>query len=57
MLKSKQDEINKIRNVSDKIVANKSNIKNDIVNLKEILDAAEDIKKRYRDIFVQISDR
>lgn len=57
LLKSKQDEINRIRNVSDKIVANKSNIKNDIVNLKEILDAAEDIKKRYRDIFVQISDR
>ena len=43
--------------MSDKIVANKSNIKNDIVNLNEILDAAEDIKKRYRDIFVQITDR
>ena len=57
LLKSKQEEINKIRHVSDKIVANKSNIKNDIVNLKEILDAADDIKKRYRDIFVQISDR
>ena len=43
--------------MSDNIVANKSKIKNDVLNLKEILDAAEDIKKRYRDIFVQISDR
>jgi hypothetical protein len=43
--------------VSDNITANKSKIKNDVLNLKEILDAAEDIKKRYRDIFVQISDR
>ncbi len=43
--------------MSDNITANKSKIKNDVLNLKEILDAAEDIKKRYRDIFVQISDR
>jgi hypothetical protein len=49
--------MNNIRDVSDNILVNKAKFMNDISNLKEILDAANDIKKRYRDIFVQISDR
>jgi hypothetical protein len=49
--------MNNIRDVSDNIVVNKAKFMSDISNLKEILDAANDIKKRYRDIFVQISDR
>lgn len=49
--------MNNIRDVSDNILVNKAKFMSDISNLKEILEAANDIKKRYRDIFVQISDR
>ncbi len=56
-IKSRHSELNNIRDMSDNIIANKAKFKNDIANLKEILDCAEDVKRRYRDIFVQISDR
>lgn len=57
ILKSKQEIINKIRELCDTIAANKARLKYEIANLKDILDAAEDIKQRYRNLFIQISDR
>ena len=57
LLKSKQEIINKIRELCEQIAANKSRLKHEICNLKEILELAEEIKQRYRNIFIQISDR
>ena len=57
MLKSKQEIIAKIRELCDIINTNKTRLKHEISNLIDILDLAEEIKNRYRNIFVQISDR
>ncbi len=57
MLKSKQEIIGKIRELCDIINTNKTRLKYEISNLIDILDLAEEIKNRYRNIFVQISDR
>lgn len=56
-LKQKQDEMNNIRDLTDRILTFRSKFNNDITNVKEILDITEEIKKRYKDIFVQISER
>jgi hypothetical protein len=57
LLKSKQEIIGKIRELCDIINTNKTRLKYEISNLIDILDLAEEIKNRYRNIFVQISDR
>ena len=57
LIKSKQDEINTIRDLTDNINVNLSKLKYEIANLNEILLTADSFKKRYCDIFVQISER
>ena len=57
MLKSKQNEFAAIRDLYDRVVANKSVFNQEVSNLNEILDAAEEIKKRCDDMFNQIYDR
>lgn len=56
-MKQKQEDVNKIRSVGEKIEANRDRIGQDISNLEEILDLCDETKERYKEIFVQISDR
>ncbi len=57
LLKNKQSEFDNIRDLYDRIVANKAVFGKEVANLNEILDAAEEIKKRNIDMFAQISER
>ncbi|CAF0712705.1 unnamed protein product [Brachionus calyciflorus] len=56
-LRLRQNEINQIRDLTEKILTSKTNLANDISNLPEIMDVAEEIKKRYSNILSQISER
>ena len=53
----RQSEINQIRDLVEKIYASKLNFTSDISNLPDILDVAEEIKKRYSEILSQITER
>ncbi len=57
LLKNKQTEFDNISDLYDRIVANKTLFGKEVANLNEILDAAEEIKKRNIDMFAQISER
>lgn len=57
LLKQKQDDISKVRSVSEKIEANRNRIGEEVSNLGEILDSAEDAKQRFKFLFNEISNR
>lgn len=57
MLKSKQTEFDNIRDLYDRISSNKSVFEQDVSNLDEILEAADEIKKRNIDMFAQVTER
>ena len=57
LINSKQSEINLIRDLSDNINASLSKTKSGFSHLTELISTAENIKKRYRSIYVQITER
>lgn len=57
LLKQKQDDISKVRSVSEKIEANRNRIGEEVSNLGEILDSAEDTKQRFKFLFNEITNR
>lgn len=57
LLKQKQEDINKVRSVSDKIEMSRNRIGEEISNLSEILDSSEDVKLRNKNLFNEITNR
>ena len=57
LLKSKQTEFDNIRELYDRISANRPVFEQEVSNLDEILEAADEIKKRNIDMFTQVTER
>lgn len=57
LLKHKQDEINNIVELTNKIQSYKSKLSSDISNLNDVLEISEEVKRRYRELYAQISNR
>ena len=56
-MKNRQEDVSTVKEMSENILANSSRFRHEIANLKEILETSEEVKRRFKEIMNQLSER